>query len=158
MQPAQVQDGVAPQARRNGDKVPQLLDALAVCNVEPLRPDLDEQVEVAGEQFHAKAIRKLFHGRGLPVTTAGTTLEEATCVLVPMPWNPHDSNAVAVLIDEHHVGYLPADLAEDYSQPLGAMAQRRLLVSGLARVWVKMEGPTLRARVTLVIPESEVLG
>ena len=50
MQPAQLQDAAAPVERRNGDKVPRLLDALAVCTVEPLRAQLDEQVEVVGEQ------------------------------------------------------------------------------------------------------------
>jgi hypothetical protein len=79
------------------------------------------------------------------------------CALVPERWNEHDANAVAVLIQGHHVGYLPADLARDYSPPLLARAAEGSLISGVARVWAKEEGGVARARVTICIPEAEVL-
>ena len=64
----------------------------------PRQWPLDEQVEVVGEQFYAKEIRKLFVECGLPITAAGVTLENEPCFLVPEPWNPHDPNAVAVMV------------------------------------------------------------
>jgi hypothetical protein len=50
---------------------------------------LDEQVEVVGEQYYPKEIRKLFRECSLPITSAGSTLEDEVCYLVPEPWNPH---------------------------------------------------------------------
>ena len=46
---------------------------------------LDEQIEVAGEQFYAKEIRKLFGECGIPITSAGSTVEGEPCFLVPEP-------------------------------------------------------------------------
>ena len=54
---------------------------------------LDEQIEVVGEQFYPKEVRKLFRECGMPITTAGCTLESEVCFLVPEPWNPHDPRA-----------------------------------------------------------------
>ena len=119
---------------------------------------LDEQVEVAGEQFYAKEIRKLFVECGLPITAAGVSVENEPCFLVPEPWNPHDPNAVAVMVRKYHVGHLPADLARRYHPRLIAYAQRRQLVTGVARVWSRLEsGAMVRARVTIVVPEIAVL-
>jgi hypothetical protein len=59
---------------------------------------LDEQVEVVGEQYYPKEIRKLFGECGLPITPAGNVLEDEVCCLMPEPWNPHDPNAVAVMV------------------------------------------------------------
>ena len=36
---------------------------------------LDEQIEVVGEQFYPKEIRKLFRDCGMPITAAGCTLD-----------------------------------------------------------------------------------
>ena len=36
---------------------------------------LDEQIEVVGEQFYPKEVRKLFRECGMPITAAGCTLE-----------------------------------------------------------------------------------
>ena len=119
---------------------------------------LDEQVEVVGEQYYPKEIRKLFRECGLPITSAGNTLEDEVCYLVPEPWNPHDSNAVAVMVRSYHVGHLPAALAKRYHPRLIAYAQQRQLVPGVARVWSRLESGTMvRARVTIVVPEVAVL-
>jgi HIRAN domain-containing protein len=75
---------------------------------------LDEQIEIVGEQFYSKEIRKLFRECGMPITAAGCTLESEMCFLVPEPWNPHDPNAVAVMVRTFHVGHLPAALAMGY--------------------------------------------
>src|SRR5262245_47496349 len=42
-------------------------------------------------------------------------------VLLPEPDNPHDPNAIAVLIEGRHVGYLPREIAAAYVAPLGGL-------------------------------------
>jgi hypothetical protein len=119
---------------------------------------LDEQIEIVGEQFYPKEIRKLFRECGMPITAAGCTLESQVCFLVPEPWNPHDPNAVAVMVRTFHVGHLPAALARRYHGRLTSYAQRRQLVTGNARIWGQLEsGGMVRARVTVVVPEAAVL-
>lgn len=119
---------------------------------------LDEQIEVVGEQFYAKEIRKLFRECGMPITAAGCTLDSEVCFLVPEPWNPHDPNAVAVMVRTFHVGHLPADLARRYHGHLIPYARRRELVTGNARIWSQLEsGGIVRARVTVIVPEPVVL-
>ncbi|QGN34499.1 HIRAN domain-containing protein [Microlunatus sp. Gsoil 973] len=118
---------------------------------------LDEQIEVNGETHHSKSFRKLFRAMGMPITSAGTTLQDQRCVLVPEPWNEHDPNAVAVAIEGFVVGYVPANLAATYSPHLLARARDRKLIAGAARVWVKDEGGMVRARVTILVPEADLL-
>jgi len=119
---------------------------------------LDEQIEIVGEQFYPKEIRKLFRECGMPITAAGCTLESEVCFLVPEPWNPHDPNAVAVMVRTFHVGHLPATLARRYHSHLIPYAQRRQLVTGNARIWSQLESAGMvRARVTVVVPEAAVL-
>ncbi|MGH1564571.1 HIRAN domain-containing protein [Mumia sp. DW29H23] len=84
-------------------------------------------------------------------------INDALCVLVPEPWNPHDRNAVAVAIDGHQVGHLPATLAQDYADPLAAVARGGFLVTGTARIWAKDDAGVVRARVTILIPEAAEL-
>ncbi len=127
--------------------------------VEPKREWLDEQIEVVGETYAVKGIKRVFREINRPIPGSGATLEDLVCVLVPEPWNPHDANAVAVLIGKHHVGYVPAELARHYAAPLGRLAQEGRLVSGEARVWAKAESSSMiRARVTICVPEAGELG
>ncbi len=85
-------------------------------------------------------------------------LEDEVCYLVPEPWNPHDPNAVAVMVRSYQVGHLPAELAKRYHPRLIGYAQQRQLVTGVARVWSKLEsGAMVRARVTIAVPEVAVL-
>jgi hypothetical protein len=124
-------------------------------SLEPLRDPLDEQVEVVGETYNIAGIKKVFRGRGLPIPSAGMEINDAQCVLVPEPWNPHDANAVVVTIDGHQVGHLPAELAEGYAEPLAELAGTGYLVTGVGRIWAKDDGSGMvRARVTIVIPEA----
>ena len=119
---------------------------------------LDEQIEVVGEQFYPKEVRKLFRECGMPITAAGCTLESEVCFLVPEPWNPHDPKAVAVMVRTFHVGHLPAALARRYHGRLIPYAQRHQLVTGTARIWSRLEsGGIVRARVTVCVPEAAVL-
>jgi len=126
-------------------------------NLEPPRHPLDEQVEVAGETYHVKGIKKVFREHKMPIQDRGSTLEDVPCILAPEPWNPHDPDAVAVMIGLHLVGYLPAELACDYAQPLARLASGGWLATGVARLWAKTDAGVVRARVTVMIPEAEQL-
>jgi hypothetical protein len=133
---------------------PTLEQLVATARLEPPRHPLDEQIEVAGETYHVKSIKRVFQQFGMPISDGGCTLEEVECILAPEPWNPHDPNAVAVMIGSHHVGYLPADLAVDYAHGLARLAANGVLTTGLARLWAKNDVGMVRARVTILIPES----
>lgn len=141
--------------RRQAQKVPTVADVVAELQHEPPRSPLDEQVEVAGETFHAKGIKRVFAEAGVPILQQGSTIDGLECILVPEPWNPHDRNAVAVAIGQHQVGYLPADLAIDYCEPLMELAKAHRLATGEARIWALDDGGVIRARVTILIPEVE---
>jgi Protein of unknown function (DUF2510) len=133
---------------------PTLEQLVATARLEPPRHPLDEQVEVAGETYHVKSIKRVFRQFGMPISDGGCTLDEIECILAPEPWNPHDVNAVAVVIGSHHVGYLPAELAADYAHRLARLAANGVLTTGVARLWAKSEAGMVRARVTILIPES----
>lgn len=47
-------------------------------------------------------------------------IEDEILELVPEPDNPHDENAIKVMHEGHHLGYIPAYLAEDYAPMLSA--------------------------------------
>jgi hypothetical protein len=102
-----------------------------------------------------KSIKKVFHQFGMPISDGGCTLEEVECILAPEPWNPHDPNAVAVTVGSHLVGYLPAELAVEYAHGLARLAAKGVLTTGVARLWAKNDAGMLRARVTVLIPESD---
>lgn len=132
---------------------PSITAMLAGLRRESPRLPLDEQVEVAGETYHVKGIKRVFAERGRPIGKSGSTLEDVEVTLVPEPWNPHDINAVAVVVGDHHVGYLPAELAVDYAGPLGRLAAEGFLATGEGRIWALNDGGVVRARVTVLIPE-----
>jgi hypothetical protein len=141
-------DGLAPLS---------LSTIVETLELEAPRYPLEEQVEVTGETHHIKDIRRVFRDHDMPITAAGTTLDALRCVLVPQQWNEHDPNAVAVLVGPHHVGYIPAELARDYSLPLLRLAASAgTLATGVARIWAKDDGGMVRARVTLLLPEAAV--
>ncbi len=143
--------GRAPQQRR---EQPTLEGLVATARLEPPRHPLDEQVEVVGETFHIKGIKKVFQQLGMPITESGCTLEEVECILAPEPWNPHDPNAVAVMIESNLVGYVPAELAMEYAPGLGRLAATGVLATGAARLWAKSDAGMVRGRVTILIPEA----
>lgn len=60
--------------------------------------------KVVGEQYHEAELEAAAAGQRGP---RGVWIEKLA-ELRPEPDNPHDPNAVMVLIDGHHVGYLPA--------------------------------------------------
>lgn len=142
-----------PPAGRAKPQRPKLAEIVAQLRIDETARELDEQVEVAGETFYSRQIKAVFRGAEMVIASGGgSTLRNMDCVLVPDPWNDHDENAVAVFIDGHQVGHLPAELAEDYALPLRQIAERGLLVPGRARIWAKDDGGVIWARVTLLIP------
>jgi hypothetical protein len=144
---------------RGGARVvaPTVEEILAGCHHEDPRHPLEEQVEVTGETYYAKGIKRVFAHHGVPIGPSGSTLEDLTCVLVPNPWNPHDPNAVAICVSGHQVGHLPAEMCPDYSPLLLALARQEILATGEARIWAKDEKGMIRARVTILIPEAVAL-
>ncbi len=142
----------------NGRAASPLADVVATAKLEEPRYPLDEQVEVVGETYRAKDIRRLFEWAGLPITERGVTLNAVRCILVPEPWNENDPNAVAVMIEQFHVGYLPAELAVYYTGGLQRIARTGSLATGEARVWAKSDDGIVRARVTILIPEDSQFG
>ncbi len=143
------------QGTDRGAATPSVEEMVARLTHEAPRHPLDEQVEVVGETYNAKGIKKVFADAGRPITSGGSTLDDETCILVPEPWNPYDPNAVAVAVGRHQVGHLPKELAIDYARGLGALAARGLLATGEARLWALNEKGVIRARVTILIPEAE---
>lgn len=144
-----------PPVRDNRPSVSELASRLTVDD----RPrPLDEQVEVAGETYYVREIKALYADDGVTIAAGkGATMKDLTCLLVPDPWNDFDANAVAIVINGHQVGHLPAELAASYSAPLLRLAEAGLVVPGQARVWAKGEGGMVRARVTLLVPAVEHL-
>lgn len=147
------QTGSAWQAPSTTGKEPSSEDVAQRMQLEAPRHPLGEQVEVAGETYYVKGVRRVFRDAGTPITSKGSTLEGLVCVLVPEPWNEHDPNAVAVLLGGHKVGHLPAELARDYAPGLARLAGAGALATGSARIWAKSDGGIVRARATLLIPE-----
>jgi hypothetical protein len=72
------------------------------------------EVQVAGESFHQNAIHAV-EERNPP----GSPL---VAVLVPDPGNAHDSNAVAVYVNDEHVGFLPRDMARRVQPAIAAFS------------------------------------
>lgn len=131
-----------------------LAGIVAAATLEEPRYPLDEQVEVVGETYRAKDIRRVFEEAGMPITARGVTLNLVRCILVPEPWNEHDPNAVAVMVGKHHVGYLAAELAISYTDGLQRIARLGRLATGEARIWARSDDGMIRARVTILIPEA----
>lgn len=142
------------RARTNGRKSSALADIVAAATLEEPRYPLDEQIEVVGETYHVKGIRRIFEEAGMPITESGVTLKSVRCILVPEPWNEHDPNAVAVMIGQNQVGYLAAELAAWYTDGLQRIARFGRLATGEARIWVKSDDGMIRARLTILIPEA----
>lgn len=103
-------------------------------------PPWSEQLSrhnVVGESFHEADFKKLAADHGhKTVPDYGIELTETRAALIPEPDNPHDSNAVAVWIDDRYpVGHLPRDLAADYSSRLESL-DRGTFLQVPARVWI----------------------
>ncbi|GAB93776.1 HIRAN domain-containing protein [Gordonia rhizosphera] len=104
-----------------------------------------KDMEVAGESYQPKSFARLFHHAGKPL--GGQIWREAE--LVAEPKNPHDRHAVAVYVEEHKVGYVPAERASAVqAQVLRAKKARQRAVVD-ARIWATNDHDEWSARVTL---------
>src|ERR1700733_12891034 len=128
-----------PHTGADGRNSSPLADIVAAATLEEPRYPLEEQIEVVGETYHIKDIRRVFEEAGMPINESGVTLKSIRCTLVPEPWNEHDPNAVAVMIGQNHVGYLAADLASSYTDGLLSIARLGSLATGEARIWGKSD-------------------
>lgn len=106
-------------------------------------------VEVAGESYHSKEIARLFRSWGL--VEGGVTMRVAS--LVPEPTNRYDKNAVKVLVDGAHVGYVPAEDAARVKAQC-ARTPRGQVAACPVRIWAKHGGAEWPARVTLAFSGS----
>lgn len=112
-----------------------------------------EQLEVAGEWYRAKDLRRLFT-KHAKVSESGTEIR-LPATLVPDPTNPFDARAVAVFVDELHVGYMERADAQKYHQPIADLPGKELVVT--SRQWLRASGSDTWARVTLSLPQPEHL-
>jgi hypothetical protein len=69
----------------------------------------DEVVRVVGVSHYQQALDEIVGERG-----EARVRQAVKAALEPEPENPHDPNAVKVLVDERHVGYLSREDAERY--------------------------------------------
>jgi tetratricopeptide (TPR) repeat protein len=95
------------------------------------------QVAVAGETFHADAIRT--------VQWASSPGKPLVAVLTPEPDNFHDPHAVAVHLNGQHVGYLPREVAARVQPALVRFGQEHggCLVSTPAEIRMHDLGPEI---------------
>jgi hypothetical protein len=80
---------------------------------------------IISEAHHQEAMGRVFARRAV----AGVTISAGQ--LVPEPDNPHDANAVAVMVEGERVGYLKRDVAASYSavlQELGKPLECRIRI------------------------------
>ena len=112
-----------------------------------------EYTAVAGESFHGPALAALFKRRGLSLGD-GAELPDATAHLAIDPKNPYDPNAVAVWIDEQHVGFLPQFAAAIYSRALTELAEENCHLTVSARVWASLgwQDESVRGSVSIWLP------
>lgn len=115
-------------------------------------------VEVVGEHAYGKVIKAALRANG--ALSARRTEGEAEGVqveLVAEPDNPYDSNAISVRWSGCVIGYLSREDALRYKQPIRRVIASGLLAATTARIWGHDDGAQLRARVTIALPESELI-
>jgi collagen type III alpha len=111
------------------------------------------ELEVAGEWYRAENLRTLF-ARHARVSESGDEVR-LVAVLVPDPSNPHDKHAVAVFVDELHVGYMERPDARRYHAAIRRLSKGELTVP--SRQWLRGTDRDTWARVTLSLPDPEDL-
>ncbi|HEY3534959.1 MAG TPA: HIRAN domain-containing protein [Pedococcus sp.] len=75
--------------------------------------------------------------------------------VVADPGNPYDPTAVAVWVEDQHVGFLPRDDAAAYFPALADLAERGEHLRVEARVWAMENGRDIRGSVTVVLPPPD---
>lgn len=111
------------------------------------------QFEVAGEYYRQDNVSRLF--KGIRISGPDGAELELPATLVPDPSNPFDRNAVAVYVNDLHVGYMERGDAATYHRPVADMASRGLAATVRSRQWARGRGGDVHARVTLSLPEPD---
>ncbi|MGO4586376.1 HIRAN domain-containing protein [Arthrobacter sp. 2RAF6] len=115
-------------------------------------------IEVVGEHAYSKAIKAALRASKAPTALRSDSEAEGVQVeLVAEPDNPYDMNAISVRWRNQVLGYLSREDAIRYAQPI-----RRIIASGFtavttARIWAYDGGDRLQARVTIALPEPELI-
>ncbi|MGY3566146.1 HIRAN domain-containing protein [Sinomonas sp. RB5] len=116
-------------------------------------------MDLAGASHYLPAIRAALNSGDTSNTGTGSSREAEglRVVLVPEPDNPYDSNAISVRWAGRTIGYLSREDAARYSQPV-----RRITASGFApvsaaRIWAWDGAQMTDARVTVALPEPELI-
>lgn len=91
--------------------------------------------DISGESFHSSEIKKVL---GADFRADGAEADRRA-FLLPDPTNPHGKTAVRVVIDGHHVGYLPSEVSGGYFPVLSELVERGLAPCVMARVWARQE-------------------
>ncbi|MXG90083.1 DUF2510 domain-containing protein [Nocardioides flavescens] len=167
---AQLADGVAKgftalgkwvnQNTSLGSQTPTFASVAASCGDEPPRHPLSASAELVVAPADLPRIAGVYAATGVAPTPEGTELEGQVVRLVPNPWDPAAPNGVAVLVGPAQVGRLPADLEAAYCPPLAQLTTRRLLATGTARLWARVQvpgGPVTEARVSVRLPEVSAM-
>ncbi|RPE76281.1 hypothetical protein EDF39_2146 [Frondihabitans sp. PhB161] len=103
-----------------------------------------EPIEVVGESYRRADIERFFSSLGRPA--GGVTTSEA--VLEAEPSNRFDKNAVKVVVDGYHLGYVPGDFAPRVAAALRQLSRGDIGVIP-ARVWGRPRDGQWSARVTI---------
>lgn len=115
-------------------------------------------VEVVGEHAYGPAIKAALRANKAPIASGRDAEVEGIPVdLVPEPDNPYDSNAISVRWRNRVLGYLSREDALRYRQPAQRIAASGFRAATTTRIWAYDTGDRLQARVTVALPEPELI-
>jgi HIRAN domain len=115
-------------------------------------------VEVVGEHAYGPAIKAALRAGKSQITSGSDGEVEGLQVeLVAEPDNPYDHNAISVRWRDHVLGYLSREDAVRYGQPVRRIIASGLTVATTARIWAYDNGDRLQSRVTVALPEPELI-
>ncbi|UKA64518.1 DUF4236 domain-containing protein [Arthrobacter sp. FW306-04-A] len=115
-------------------------------------------VEVVGEHAYSKAIKAALRASKAPVAVRRDSEAEGVQVeLVAEPDNPYDVNAISVRWRNQVLGYLSREDAIRYAQPVRRIIASGYIAATTARIWAYDGGDRLQARVTIALPEPELI-
>ena len=90
------------------------------------------RIETVGIHYRREALVKALNGG--PALNKELTLD-TTAHLVPEPTNPHDRNAIKVILNGHHIGYVPAEISSAYAKTLTQIIDKGFTPTARADVW-----------------------
>ena len=114
-----------------------------------------DSYEITGEWAHRESVSQVFAGRGIRLGPGGDVVH-LYAELVADGSNPHDGQAVAVFVDDLHLGYLERADAARYFPAVSGLARHGYTIITAARLWAAFDG-TVRARLTINLPAPENL-